>query len=527
MADECKAATGGNIRRADSILRRCDSARMTTFPAIAPPMFAGHVRRLAGALVDAIAYAVFVGAFSAAGFMVGLTGAGGNDDVDGLGDLGWILLGSIGGLIIGVVCWLVLTVWLVRRRGDRNGQTLGKQAVGIRARRTNGMPIGVGTALLREILARADPMLDARVVDAKRAALPVQRRVVAGRARSTARPGGPDLHQGYLVRGPLRRVNDRMNKRAISVLLLTAALLAAPSAALATDAVVVPGVVARQMTALDGTLVWLGGAFPNQTLMQRTPDGTVAAVEGAPASAYRSIDLGHDAHGKLVLTYLRCAGGGTAISDDLAGHRVSYKRLVPKRCTLTAAPARWGRRVAYGLDCDKLRGKPHVHDAARSGLFVRREADAPRRLRLPKDAVKFHIDRVRWVDLRRTTVGAAVTDVYSYAFAQTVNGTHLRTSFAAASEGDSDENIVGQSLAAAGELWTLVDAVHVGDPNMAIISRLQRGDCADSEAQSEPGPDAFDGYPAEALAADGRTLYLYVPGTGIVTHTFTPTRVCR
>ena len=115
----------------------------------------------------------------------------------------------------------------------------------------------------------------------------------------------------------------------------------------------VPGAVARQLTALDGTVVWLGGAFPNQTLMQRSPDGSVAPVKGAPKAAYRSIDLGHNASGKLVLTYLRCAGTKScvAISDDLAGHRTSYKRLVPKRCELTSAPSRWleSRRVRLEL----------------------------------------------------------------------------------------------------------------------------------------------------------------------------------
>jgi hypothetical protein len=40
------------------------------------------------------------------------------------------------------------------------------------------------------------------------------------------------------------------------------------------------------------------------------------------------------------------------------------------------------------------------------------------------------------------------------------------------------------------------------------------------------GPAAADGYPATALAADGTTLYLVVPGTGIVTHSFAPQVGC-
>ncbi len=316
-----------------------------------------------------------------------------------------------------------------------------------------------------------------------------------------------------------------MLKRLLTTSILLA-ILAAPGAASAADTVVVAGATARELTALDGTIVWLSGAFPNQTLMQRSPDGTVAPVGGAPQAVYRSIDLGHNGSGKLVLTYLRCNGTKScvAISDDLAGHRTSYKRLVPKRCELTSAPSRWLGRVAYGLSCDKLRGKPNVHDRARSGLFVREGSAAPKRLRLPKDAIKFGVDNVTRVDLRGTIVGAAATDIYSYAFAQTVNGSNLRSSFAAASEGDSDERVAGQSLGSGGALWTLVDAEHAGDPNQARISRLTSGDCADFERLASP--EEQEGFRAEALAADGATLYLYVPGAGIVTHTFSPTFTC-
>ncbi len=116
------------------------------------------------------------------------------------------------------------------------------------------------------------------------------------------------------------------------------------------------------------------------------------------------------------------------------------------------------------------------------GLFVRKGSAAPKRLRLPKDAVKFGVDNVTRVDLRGTIVGAAATDIYSYAFAQTVNGSNLRYSFAAASEGDSDAHVVGQSLGNGGVLWTLVDSEHAGDPKQARISRLVEGDCADSES---------------------------------------------
>src|SRR5207253_2554061 len=50
--------------------------------------------------------------------------------------------------------WLALTVWLVRRPGPRNGQSIGKQLIGIRVVRADHREIGVGWALLREFLAK-------------------------------------------------------------------------------------------------------------------------------------------------------------------------------------------------------------------------------------------------------------------------------------------------------------------------------------------------------------------------------------
>lgn len=129
---------------------------MATFPADRTVALAGHGRRIAAVVLDAITYCVVVGAGGAAGFFAGLAGAtttdGGSDD--GWEELGWILLGTIVGFLVGAICWLVLVVWLVRRPGAHNGQTLGKQVVGIRAVRAGGEPFEAGWALLREILAK-------------------------------------------------------------------------------------------------------------------------------------------------------------------------------------------------------------------------------------------------------------------------------------------------------------------------------------------------------------------------------------
>jgi uncharacterized RDD family membrane protein YckC len=66
-----------------------------------------------------------------------------SDSDDYLGAI-WLLLA-----IINFVAYYTVTM---RRQGEHNGQTLGKQAVGIRVARDDGAPVGVGTVLLREVL---------------------------------------------------------------------------------------------------------------------------------------------------------------------------------------------------------------------------------------------------------------------------------------------------------------------------------------------------------------------------------------
>jgi hypothetical protein len=317
--------------------------------------------------------------------------------------------------------------------------------------------------------------------------------------------------------------------RALILVVAVAASFAAPGVAGAANRVVVPGAQASKITALDGTLVWVTGRFPDQLLMQRTPDGRVGPVRGAPRASYFSLDLGHDSRGGLVLTYARCVGTKRCrvISDDLAGRRATFKRLASNRCSLTTAPSRWRTRVAYGLSCVKRRNGRLVFDARRSGLFVRGSAGRARQLALPPDAVRFGSNRVSWVDLRGGSVAAAVSGVYSYAFTQTVGGAALRADLVATSEGDSEASIRGLSLGTGGAMWTLVDAAHGGDPNIAIISRILGTGCTEQETLvNPPGPAEGDGYVAEAMAVDGATAYVYVPPIGIVAHDFAPARPC-
>ncbi|MCW3064375.1 MAG: repeat-containing protein [Solirubrobacterales bacterium] len=296
------------------------------------------------------------------------------------------------------------------------------------------------------------------------------------------------------------------------------AALAAPCASAADTTVAPDAKASGTMTALDGTIVWVSGKFGAETLMQRTAAGT-ARVPGAPtAKDYPSIDLGHDSHGALVLTYLRCRGSKcTALRDDLHGHRASIRGLTPPHCSLSTAPALWGTRIAYGLDC---------HDRP-LGLWVKRGSAPADRLPRPHDAVRFGSRAITAVDLRGTWVGAVAADVYEYAFSERVSGAHQEYFLAAASEGDSDEHVAGLAVGPGGVLWTLVDAEHVGDPNQAVISRLVPRKCIESEVVANPaGPNEQDGYRATGLAVDGATLFLTAPGIGIVSHPFTAARPC-
>jgi len=297
------------------------------------------------------------------------------------------------------------------------------------------------------------------------------------------------------------------------------AALAVPGVASAADTVIVADPAADQVAALDGVVVWTSDTSGGQqVLMHRTPAGLVARVEGAPRAArYSSIDLGHDSKSRLVLTYQRCSKTScTAFRDNLGGRRTSYKHLKLRRCSLTTAPAVWRTRLAYGLLCRKPNKQV---DSKRSGLYVKSASSSPKRLRLPEDAVKFGITDITAVDLRATRVAAIAADVYEYAFSQTVRNSGLRSLRVASSEGDSNEHATGVSLGTNNVMWTLVDAEHSGDPNEAVIFRITRH-CYERERLINPaGPNEQDGFLATDLAVDRTTLYLVVPGTGIVEHT--------
>jgi hypothetical protein len=300
------------------------------------------------------------------------------------------------------------------------------------------------------------------------------------------------------------------------------AALAAPGSAMG-DTTIATDTHADQVTALDGTVVWVSGEFGSQVLMRRTSTGA-ERVPGTPAAqAYRTVDLGRDRSGNLVLTYRRCATTTACVAyrDDLAGTRRRIKAPAVSRCLPTTAPALWRDRSATGMSCTTAGGR---HDAKRSGIYVRTGTGTPRRIALPRDAERHGATMIEAVDLRGTRVAGIAADIYEYAFSADVSGRAPRHFLAAASEGESSASASGVVLGTGGTVWSLVTAEHTGDPNQAIVYR-QAGACLDYERLPNSGPEV-QGFRATDVAVDGRTVYLAVPGTGIVRHDYVAEKPC-
>lgn len=307
--------------------------------------------------------------------------------------------------------------------------------------------------------------------------------------------------------------------RSLPTSLLAATAFALPVAtASAAEFLIAPDPAAQQITALDGTIAWVTGAFGHQKLMQRTPGGAISVVKGTrEARNYRSIDLGHDQDGALRLTYLRCDGNSNStcrpLWNDLDGRRATFRNLTLPRCTVSTAPSWWRTRIAYGLDCTGSAANRKL-----TGLYLKNGSHKPVRLPRPQDAVRFGVTHIGSVDLRGTRVAATANDIFEYSFSETTAGTDIHSFLAAASEGESDEHALGLAIQSASTHWTLTDASHTGDPSEALILR-QVGSCVQRERLI--GASDAEGFLATDVAVDGPTLHLLVPGAGIVTHTFT------
>ena len=95
---------------------------------------------MGGALVDlTVAGGVFLVTVWVAAVLIAIGGTG-------------PIVAAILLLVAGVVGAILYAPLLMGRRGERNGQTLGKQAIDMRVVRRDGEPIGFGVALLREVV---------------------------------------------------------------------------------------------------------------------------------------------------------------------------------------------------------------------------------------------------------------------------------------------------------------------------------------------------------------------------------------
>ena len=317
-----------------------------------------------------------------------------------------------------------------------------------------------------------------------------------------------------------------MLRTTLTAACLLAALTTCGGTAAAAD-IVAPDPAAQQITALDGRVIWVTGAFGAQTLMQRSPDGTVARVPGAPeAESYRSTDLGRDPQNRPVLTYQRCTDGSSCktLQDDLQGTRRSVRGLAPTRCSLSTAPALWRGTAAYGLIC---RTRSRAFDARRSGLHVRTPGGRIRRLAPPPEARRTGSAAITSVDLRGTRVAAVAADVAAWAFTSDTRGRGQRGYLAGSSEGETDQRVPGLGLGARGVLWTLTQSTSGDAPFTSIISRLGAGACLERQTLVDPAGGGGEGeFPLADLAADGEELLVVQTGTGVVRHTFAPDHAC-
>jgi len=109
---------------------------------------AGWGGRLGAHLIDVLILTVpFLILFVLIAGAVGLTGGSGSDG----GLVAAIVLGLLGVLVFAVLALLYAPL-LMMRGGQRNGQTWGKQVVGLRVVRDNGQAWTFGPAALREVV---------------------------------------------------------------------------------------------------------------------------------------------------------------------------------------------------------------------------------------------------------------------------------------------------------------------------------------------------------------------------------------
>lgn len=136
-ADPTKMA---NDAAQSSFGRPAASASPQPSPAVAGEQLSDWWTRAAALVLDA----VVVAAVALAVAVVAIAVTGRSDDQ----------VAKIVTYAIGIPLGIAYAPLLMIRRGRRNGQTLGKQAMGIRVVRESGAPVTLGNALLRELIGR-------------------------------------------------------------------------------------------------------------------------------------------------------------------------------------------------------------------------------------------------------------------------------------------------------------------------------------------------------------------------------------
>ena len=115
-------------------------------PPQATPHEATWGRRVGATAIDLVLFvACFFAPFVVVGVIAGVIGTTQEQDDR-------YLLPA--GFVVAALLMFVLPLALMARKGDANGQTLGKQAVGIRVARLDGRPVGWGTAIGRDLFGK-------------------------------------------------------------------------------------------------------------------------------------------------------------------------------------------------------------------------------------------------------------------------------------------------------------------------------------------------------------------------------------
>jgi uncharacterized RDD family membrane protein YckC len=121
-----------------------------------PRQLSGWWRRVWAGLCDAVVIAVLLGIFALLTHGYHLTHSRANGRLAAHTTTGYI----IGSFLIAVGYQLITLC----RPGTHNGQTLGKQLLGIKVERDDGQPFGLATWIIRQLVCQSGPSLVIRLL---------------------------------------------------------------------------------------------------------------------------------------------------------------------------------------------------------------------------------------------------------------------------------------------------------------------------------------------------------------------------